>query len=93
MSIPEVGVNIVQTVTLSPSSPNLITFSPLVYPTLTMTNPPLWWPARMGPQTLLNLTAWFTIQGGSASSDVYAARIGLREVRAVLTLLPTAVIA
>jgi exo-1,4-beta-D-glucosaminidase len=75
-------VSVQQAVTLSPQASTLVTFSADKYPQLTVSQPALWWPVRLGNATLHNITALFTVSG--AASDAFSGRFGIREVTSSL---------
>lgn len=56
----------------------LFTFSPSSYPQLNITNPALWWPAKLGPQNLYQATIQFTV--GTAVTDSQPFNFGIRKL-------------
>ena len=66
-----------QTVTLTAGQNRTLTF-----PTVTLTNPRVWWPAGMGEQALHDLDLTATVAG--AASDLAHQRFGIRDVKAPL---------
>lgn len=75
-------VSLQQTVTLSPESSTIVTFTSDAYPSLVVSQPALWWPVKLGPATLHNISAVFAV--GGASSDVLTGRFGIRQVSSSL---------
>jgi exo-1,4-beta-D-glucosaminidase len=68
-----------QAVTLpAGTSHQLFTFTPAAYPQLNLSNPLLWWPAKLGPQNLYQATVQFSI--GSAVSDSQSFNFGVRKL-------------
>ena len=68
-----------QPVTLAAGAANQIfTFTPAAYPQLNLSNPALWWPAKLGPQNLYQCTIQFT--AGTAVSDTNTFNFGVRKL-------------
>jgi len=71
-----------QPVTLEKSETKVVTFAPDKFAQLNLSNPRLWWPARVGPQNLHGLKLEFDT--ASAVSDRSEMRFGIREVTSEL---------
>jgi len=54
------------------------TFTPSAYPQLNLTNPALWWPAKLGPQNLYQCSISFTVS--STVSDTSTFNFGVRRL-------------
>ena len=69
-------------VTLAPQESKEVSFAPDQFAQLNISKPKLWWPARLGPQNLHELTLEF-IAGGEVS-DRLSTRFGIREISSEL---------
>ena len=68
-----------QPVTLAAGAAGQIfSFSPGSYTQLNITNPALWWPAKLGPQNLYQCSMSFTV--GSTVSDTSTFNFGIRKL-------------
>lgn len=68
-----------QAVTLpAGTASQVFTFTPSAYPQLNISNPALWWPARLGPQNLYQCSVQFTV--GAATSDTNNFSFGIRKL-------------
>jgi exo-1,4-beta-D-glucosaminidase len=76
------GRNLRQNIKLSAGETRTIKFMPDEFAQLQIKNPQLWWPARLGPQTLHGLTMRFLI--GNEVSDEQRIHFGIREITAEL---------
>jgi len=56
----------------------VFTFTPAAYPQLTISNPALWWPAKLGPQNLYQCSVQFTV--GTTVSDTNTFNFGIRKL-------------
>ena len=75
-------LNFEQGVDLSPMETKIIRFTPEQFPQLKISNPRLWWPAKVGSQELYPLDLSLEVQG--QVSDSAHIRFGIREVTAKL---------
>jgi exo-1,4-beta-D-glucosaminidase len=71
------GLGLSQTVSLAAHQTTTVTF-----PTQTLPNPQVWWPAGMGGQPLYDLNLSASV--GGSTSDTAHERFGIRDVRAPL---------
>ena len=71
-----------QNVNLSPGEVRSVRFDPKQFPQLRVSEPKVWWPAPLGPQTLHSLKMRFLIAG--SLSDEQQIRFGIREITAEL---------
>jgi exo-1,4-beta-D-glucosaminidase len=68
-----------QPVTLTAgANSQVFTFTPAAYPQLTISNPALWWPAKLGPQNLYQCSVQFTV--GTTVSDTNTFNFGIRKL-------------
>ncbi len=67
-----------QTVTLAAGTGQVFTFSPTTYTQLNISNPALWWPAKLGPQNLYQCSMQFTV--GTTISDISTFNFGIRKL-------------
>jgi exo-1,4-beta-D-glucosaminidase len=65
-------------VSLDPGESTLVTFDPVTYPQLRLSDPPLWWPYQMGDQPLEELTVTAAVDG--VVTDRTSTSFGIREV-------------
>jgi exo-1,4-beta-D-glucosaminidase len=73
------GITFSQPVTLAAGAANQVfTFPPASYPQLNITNPALWWPAKLGPQNLYQASIQFAV--GTTVSDTNAFNFGIRKL-------------
>jgi exo-1,4-beta-D-glucosaminidase len=68
-----------QAVTLAAGATSqLFTFSPATYAQLNISNPALWWPAKLGPQNLYQCAMQFAV--GSTVTDTSTFNFGIRKL-------------
>jgi exo-1,4-beta-D-glucosaminidase len=68
-----------QPVTLTAgANSQVFTFTPAAYPQLTISNPALWWPTKLGPQNLYQCSVQFTV--GTTVSDTNTFNFGIRKL-------------
>src|SRR5437868_8927703 len=73
------GITFSQPVTLAAGAANQVfTFPPASYPQLNITNPALWWPAKLGPQNLYQASIQFAV--GTTVSDTNKFNFGIRKL-------------
>jgi len=77
------GTKFEQAVTVESGSTKRVVFSPADFRQLNLTNPRVWWPARLGAQSLYGAKLEFSI--GPQASDAQSVQFGIREVRSELT--------
>jgi len=68
---------------LGPKESRVVRFTPEEFPQLNLSQPRLWWPAKLGPQNLYELSLMFETSGGI--SDRGTVTFGVREVTSELT--------
>lgn len=78
------GIELSQKLTLNPGESKLISFSPVTFPQLNITNPKLWWPNGYGDPNLY--TTRLTLKQGEKTSDRKDVRFGIREFTYELTV-------
>jgi exo-1,4-beta-D-glucosaminidase len=76
-------IRLSQPVSLAPRERKTIRFSPADVPALTVRNPRLWWPYRMGGQDLYTLTLGAEVDG--ATSDTQDVKFGIQQFTSELT--------
>lgn len=76
------GLEVSQNVTVAPDSREVVSFSPTQFAPLTVKNPRLWWPAKLGPQNLYRLNLQF--ESGGTVSDTATIHFGIREITSEL---------
>ncbi|MFL6350510.1 MAG: glycosyl hydrolase 2 galactose-binding domain-containing protein [Bryobacteraceae bacterium] len=75
-TITPTGITFSQPVTVAAGASNQVfTFSPV-----SITNPLLWWPAKLGPQNLYQCSIQFTATGSSTPSDTSTFNFGVRKL-------------
>ena len=67
---------------MNAQSSQFVVLSNSTYGELAISNPELWWPVRMGRQTLHNLTAYY--DAPSTTPFPYSCRFGIRQVDGLL---------
>jgi exo-1,4-beta-D-glucosaminidase len=68
-----------QPVTLAAGAASQVfTFTPASYPQLNVSNPALWWPAKLGPQNLYQCSMQFAVSG--TVSDTSTFNFGIRKL-------------
>ncbi len=72
-----------QEVELGPKESRVVTFTPEKFPQLNLSQPRLWWPAKLGPQNLYELAMEF--DAGGTVSDRGAITFGIREITSELS--------
>lgn len=73
------NINFSQPVTLAAGATSqMFTFSPTAYAQLNISNPALWWPAKLGPQNLYQCSIQFTT--GAGVSDTSTLNFGIRKL-------------
>ena len=72
------GIAFSRSVPLDAGESKLVTFDPATDPQLRLSDPPLWWPYRMGDQPLEDLTVTASVDG--VESDAATTSFGIREV-------------
>jgi exo-1,4-beta-D-glucosaminidase len=76
-------ITFVQDVALAARERKRVTFTPDRFETLTIQNPRVWWPYRMGPQSLYTLT--LTAETPQGSSDRVELTFGIQHMSSALT--------
>jgi hypothetical protein len=71
------GISFQTNLTINAGSVTNFTFSPGMFPQLSITNPALWWPNGYGPQNLHNLQ--LTFQTAGSTSDSQTVTFGIRQ--------------
>jgi exo-1,4-beta-D-glucosaminidase len=71
-----------QTYILKPHEIRAVRFTPEEFPQLQVKNPKVWWPYRMGDQTLQTLSLRFAV--GNDESDTQTVKFGIREITSEL---------
>jgi exo-1,4-beta-D-glucosaminidase len=71
-----------QEVELAARETRVVTFTPNKFPQLNVSQPRLWWPAKLGPQNLYSLAMEF--EAGGTVSDRQTVIFGIREVTSEL---------
>ena len=71
-------INFSKSIDLTPEEHGLIVFTPEEYKQLEISNPKLWWPHKVGPQNLYDLTMTFEVEGKIYDSQ--NVRFGIREI-------------
>jgi exo-1,4-beta-D-glucosaminidase len=78
-----------QPVTLAAGAASQVfTFAPASYPQLNISNPALWWPAKLGPQNLYQCSMQFAVSG--TVSDTSTFNFGVRKLDTGLGPVTTA---
>jgi exo-1,4-beta-D-glucosaminidase len=72
------SVEFTQPVELGAGEEKTVTFTPEKFPQLTVKNPRLWWPVKLGPQNLYDLEMEF--ESGGVVSDRATITFGIREI-------------
>ncbi len=73
-------IHLTQPVELAPHEVRTVRFTPDEFPSLHISNPMLWWPAKVGPQNLYPLS--LQVETGGLVSDRQSIRFGIREIKA-----------
>ncbi len=76
-------INVGQTVTIAANTTQTVSFTPASFPALTISNPQVWWPYRMGAQPLYTLTT--SVAQGSTTLNSTSETFGIRTVTSYLT--------
>jgi len=76
-------ITVSQAVTVPASTTQTVTFAPAGFPTLTIANPPVWWPYQLGAQPLYTLGV--TVAQGSTQFNSTSETFGIRTVTSYLT--------
>jgi len=77
------NIHFSQEVELVPRQVEQITLAPEKFPQLNVSNPRLWWPAKLGPQNLYTLDLEFAT--GGMISDRQTLQFGMREITSELS--------
>ncbi len=72
------SIEFVQNVDLAPGESKDVTFDPVTFQQLNLSNPRLWWPAQMGTPNLYELDLSFEVNG--KVSDSTHTNFGIREI-------------
>ena len=72
------GISFSRVVNLAAGASEPVSFDPVAFPQLHLTDPPIWWPYQMGGQPLEQLTV--TASVGGAESDRTSTTFGIRQV-------------
>ena len=78
------GVEIKQRISILAGQIQSIVFNYTKFAELNVTEPALWWPWELGPQTLHNLTLAFTSDASPTQPNVLTTRIGLRSITSAI---------
>jgi exo-1,4-beta-D-glucosaminidase len=81
-------ITVSQSVTVPAATTQTVTFAPSAFPSLTITNPQVWWPYQMGAQPLYTLATSVAVNGTTLSST--SETFGIRTVTSYLTGSSTA---
>ena len=76
----EKDIKFSQEVKLKPGENKLVTFLPVDFPQLKISNPRLWWPHTVGTPELYDLK--LELESGGIGSDMKTVRFGIREITA-----------
>jgi exo-1,4-beta-D-glucosaminidase len=76
-------ITVSQSVTVPASTTQLVTFAPASFPSLTITNPQVWWPYQLGAQPLYTLATSVAQNGTTLNST--SETFGIRNVTSYLT--------
>src|SRR5215471_3939537 len=76
-------ITVNQNVTVPASTTQTVSFTPASFPSLTITNPQVWWPYQLGAQPLYTLGV--TAAQGSAQLNSTSETFGIRTVTSYLT--------
>ncbi len=76
-------VNINQTVTVPANTTQTVSFIPSAFPSLTLSNPQVWWPYQLGAQPLYTLAT--SVSQGSTALNSTSETFGIRIVTSYLT--------
>jgi exo-1,4-beta-D-glucosaminidase len=75
-------ITVSQTVTVPPATTQTVSFTPSAYPSLTISNPQVWWPYQMGAQPLYTLQTSVAQNGTTLNST--SETFGIRNVTSSL---------
>jgi exo-1,4-beta-D-glucosaminidase len=75
-------ITVSQTVTVPPATTQTVSFTPSAYPSLTISNPQVWWPYQMGAQPLYTLQTSVAQNGTTLNST--SETFGIRNVTSFL---------
>jgi exo-1,4-beta-D-glucosaminidase len=76
-------ITVTQGVTVPASTTQTVTFAPSAYPSLTISNPQVWWPYQMGAQPLYTLAT--SISQNATTLNSTSETFGIRNVTSYLT--------